>query len=391
LGNADSEHFETYRDQTKLKHELLTNYLPVYFNILKANQKNLVFIDGFAGRGYYVDAGTRFAGSPILAMRLLADSPALCAQVQCIFVEANATYAANLREEVRAQQAAAPLAKPAAVQHQPFQDFMADLREHLASSTKGLAPTFLFVDPCGVAGVKMSDLAAVLARDYCELFLFFNYEGINRIAGNAAKSGSSPTLVDLFGSQARVNALIDALRASKSTLAREEILVQHFSDALRAESRADFLLPFRIEHEAKEKTSHYLLHATKHSLGFRLMKTVMSKAARARGGASGLEALQASTHAGGFLYEHPDVAAMKASILAELRTGPKRVSLFRQEWVERSTDMFCDDDYKRSLLELEASSKLIVLDKALRPKPAAMRMRNGQATLGPDCHVALPT
>lgn len=62
----DREHFEDYRRQTQVKHEILAAYLPAYYNILKRREKNLLFIDGFAGRGTYTRAETGEAvdGSP---------------------------------------------------------------------------------------------------------------------------------------------------------------------------------------------------------------------------------------------------------------------------------------------------------------------------------------
>ena len=45
----DRKHFEDYREQTQVKHEILAAYLPAYYHILKQSSKNLVYIDGFAG------------------------------------------------------------------------------------------------------------------------------------------------------------------------------------------------------------------------------------------------------------------------------------------------------------------------------------------------------
>lgn len=232
MSKSDDNHFESYREQTKFKHEVLTAYLPAYFQVLQRQHHNLSFIDGFAGRGYYIENGERHPGSPVLAMKLIAENPELCSRVICGFVEVDPEYYAELEKAVAEQSKILPLAKKPQTFNSDFAGFMTKLREHLATTKKGLAPTFLFVDPCGVEGVRLSDLAEVLSREFCELFLFLNYDGINRIAGAAAKTGSSPTLAALFGSQSRVEELMLALAKVNSPLAREEVILDRFSKGL---------------------------------------------------------------------------------------------------------------------------------------------------------------
>ena len=75
MGN-DSKHFEDYREQTRVKHEILSAYLPAFFTILGSRHKNLVFIDGFAGPGTYKESetGTSHNGSPIRALEVIGES-----------------------------------------------------------------------------------------------------------------------------------------------------------------------------------------------------------------------------------------------------------------------------------------------------------------------------
>src|ERR1051326_8578928 len=83
----DREHFEDYREQTQVKHSILAAYLPAYYHILKRSSKNLVYIDGFAGPGSYVQSqtGKTFDGSPLLALQLIADNEDFSRQVRTIF------------------------------------------------------------------------------------------------------------------------------------------------------------------------------------------------------------------------------------------------------------------------------------------------------------------
>ena len=364
MSKADATHFDSYREQTRTKHRILAGYLPAYYNVLKGYHKNLVYIDGFAGRGYYMDSSSDqlLDGSPLLAMKLLADKQDFREKIQCFFIEPRSDHYADLKRVVEAQQASQPLVKIPSVAQGTFAEAADELSHHLASSTASLAPTFLFVDPCGVEGVRMKDIVQVLAREWCEAFIFFNYEGVNRIVGLAESSGTSPTLIDLFGTKDRVAQLVAVLSAPADSQHREEIILSAFRQALKEESGAEFMLPFRVESESRRSASHYFLHATKHSLGFKMMKDVMWGAAVAGGTQSGgMQLLQASRgETGLFLPAH--LADQESAILAELSRGPRPVKLFREEWVLRPTDLFTGSSYRQCLLRLEREKKILVLD-----------------------------
>ena len=49
----DRKHFGDYREQTQVKHEILAAYLTPYFQIVGKTNKNLLYIDGFAGPLYF--------------------------------------------------------------------------------------------------------------------------------------------------------------------------------------------------------------------------------------------------------------------------------------------------------------------------------------------------
>ena len=100
----DSEHFDDYREQTQVKHDILEAYLPAYYNILKQRNENLVYIDGFAGRGFYVQASTgqEFDGSPIRALQLIASNNGFSNQVSTIFIESDPDLYNQLEERVDA-------------------------------------------------------------------------------------------------------------------------------------------------------------------------------------------------------------------------------------------------------------------------------------------------
>jgi hypothetical protein len=169
---SDREHFEDYREQTQVKHSILAAYLPAYYNILKQSSKNLVYIDGFAGPGCYVQSttGQTFDGSPILALQLIASSDDFSKQVSTIFIEADDELFSQLKERVdKFYQENPNIRKPI----YRCGTFSEALNEILGRVMRSLAPTFLFVDPCGVSGTSFAAISSVMANEKCEVFIFF--------------------------------------------------------------------------------------------------------------------------------------------------------------------------------------------------------------------------
>jgi three-Cys-motif partner protein len=199
----DREHFNSYREQTHAKHTILEKYLWAYFNILKANNKNLVFIDGFAGRGFYTspETGTSVDGSPMRALKKIASTPELASRVTTVFIERDAVLAADLKTSVDAFVASNPQIRKPRLAVGSFADQLTAALDGLDAKGVRLAPTFLFVDPCGVAGASFEAIKRFMKNDSCELLLFFNIDGVRRILG--LRDGMGDTLAELLGSKDR--------------------------------------------------------------------------------------------------------------------------------------------------------------------------------------------
>jgi len=55
---------------TEVKHEILKKYLPPWMVILSKGHKRLIYLDGFAGPGEYLNnAGKLVDGSPVIAIK----------------------------------------------------------------------------------------------------------------------------------------------------------------------------------------------------------------------------------------------------------------------------------------------------------------------------------
>jgi three-Cys-motif partner protein len=101
-----------YKEHTRVKHELLSKYLSPWLMILGRYHRKLVFFDGFAGRGEYIDKKTgnvTALGSPIIALQVANSLLEKCEQKKqepyfdkfiCIGIEENKDNFENLQKVV---------------------------------------------------------------------------------------------------------------------------------------------------------------------------------------------------------------------------------------------------------------------------------------------------
>jgi len=386
-------HFEEYREQTRIKHEILTKYLKPYFAIRASGEHtNLVYIDGFAGCGeYQSDAGPQ-PGSPLRALATFESmntrGKTVGGKITSIFIEADKDFYAELETAIAKCNAKVKGLREPVVVHGTFEAEVDELLATLKQKGSSLAPSFLFADPCGVHGLNFSTLTRYLNEAQGEALLFFNYDGVTRIAGLGFKPGA--TLSQLVGSDERAKELVARLEG-KSPTEKEEIIISFYKDALQADVKDLFCTAFRVEYENKRATSHYLIHLTRSGMGFRLMKDIMWPLGETSSGKGALALEQASV-AGSRPLFNPAWDDVKASVLAELKAvgGALRAKYFYDTLSERRDSVLCRPAYKRALLELEAEKKIVVLDKAGKPTTAATRrIIKGAPTLGEDCLVKL--
>jgi three-Cys-motif partner protein len=349
VAKADADHFDSYPPQTQVKHRILTGYLPAYLTALKNLSQRLLYVDGFAGRGKYLEGGIERSGSPLLALELLADDPTLQAKVDLLFIENRADHFSDLMAHVEAFCVAHPnVPKPVLRKGRFAEEYQAAA----ADRKSGPPPaTFLFIDPCGVDGVDMKTIASVLRQPRCELFLFFNSNGIERIGAAAAARGHSPTLDALLGSPTISGKMVEAVIGAKGDIDKEVLAV--YQVALRAATGCRYVLPFRVEAPDRRDTSHYLVHACNDCLGFKIMKHVMLDAARASRAESGKLEYAVGSRDSTLSLFGVEVPPAEADVLAKLEMRPFNVGTLIQELVCRPTDFNSEGIYKRLICGLE--------------------------------------
>lgn len=384
MTNADDTHFDDYRFQTEIKHRILDKYLPAYFIALSGRSTPMAYIDGFAGRGAYrVDDAER-PGSPLLALETIASHKTLSPLVKTLFIEYRAQYCTDLRRRIAESPASRQLKHQPVVLEGGFADRIDDGLAILEPNHRAIGPVFLFVDPCGVSGVSLESILSVVKRQQAELFLFFNSSAIERILGAARQTGSSATLANLLGSQDQVFDLL-RLTDGKDANEVERLALEAYSQVLKHRAGFRFILPYRVEAQSKRDTSHFLIHACRNCIGFKIMKHVMSSIIPEHDERGGLLELRQASASDQTSLMRFDLLQLKEDILRDLTDRSAQVGTWIALRVCNPTDPYSEQLYKRILLELETEGRLKVYrDRECQAHcPAdSRRQPKGKSTLG---------
>ncbi|HUO15588.1 MAG TPA: three-Cys-motif partner protein TcmP [Verrucomicrobiae bacterium] len=252
---------------SRIKHQILTRYLPSWAVILGSSHDLLYYVDCFAGPGRYESDGDVVDGSPIIAVKagkkfaashsgkklgmiLIDDDDAQLKQLKR-FLSSTLPYPDNFKVDTR----------------------LADSHELIPKVIEGIkrrrAPSFFLVDPYGHP-LSIPVMNDVLALPRSELLINFMWYRINMDMTNAAVQHH---VSELFGDEAWKQQPFISQRST----AREKGVLDYFRSRLAAQ----YVLPFRIRYDAEEdrvlgnRTKYYLIHASNNLKAVLLMKEVM--------------------------------------------------------------------------------------------------------------------
>jgi three-Cys-motif partner protein len=334
-----------YKEHTRVKHELLEKYLRGWIQILGRHHPRIIYFDGFAGRGKYVDGSI---GSPIIAMQVATDMQRKLSypqEVVCVNIERNRDNFENLQECVE-------LEKPKCPQVKVFNihgEFAQEVSKILDKIKGRLAPSFFFIDPFGFSGIPFSVVKEVLSIPRTEVFLTFMTRDMSRFLDSPAHK---KIYDELFGTQKW-----QKLSREYSGTQREYELLALYREQLHRVARVKYTWPFNVHMTEQRRTIYYLIHATNNFLGLKLMKGIMYNQ-----GAKGI-----------FSYLGPDEEryGKRQRRLFEFDNNAFKQFLLEQfkgqiltydETLEKSymDTAFIDKDYRKALKELEVERKVRV-------------------------------
>ncbi|GAB3489454.1 three-Cys-motif partner protein TcmP [Flexivirga lutea] len=254
---------------TMVKHDILVRYLGAWFAIFGRSpyHSSVNILDGFAGPGQYAN---NEPGSPVLTLRALLDHQAFAGfgdtQFTFAFNEWNSERFASLQTvlaELQASRTPWPKNIEVKVENQNFQELARGILDAIPSGHQ-LAPTFAFIDPFGYKDVPMSLIRDLVSHQSCELFIYFDFNSVNRFA-NAGNV--DPHFTALFASDEYKN-------APPKDQGRAEFIHDLYERQLRKECNFAHICSFKMV-TSTGHTGSYLFFCTRNDQAYDKMKQAM--------------------------------------------------------------------------------------------------------------------
>ncbi|MHB0963620.1 MAG: three-Cys-motif partner protein TcmP [Gemmatimonadaceae bacterium] len=316
------EFFGAPRDWSRWKHLIVQKYLRIWAYKLGSTSRVLVFVDGCAGAGRYVDGSE---GSPLLAAKLN-DDPGLAGKTSVIVVafEHDPDTVERLRLAL----------EPWATRKRPLayvipERFDVGLRA-IDAAIRG-APTFYFIDPYGMKELTPANLAPVLngKRAHQELLLRVDANLLARWVGqlkNAATGERQRRLATAFGKrleacQLDLAEMRELAQAGLDKGVMQDAVLEKYLQVFERRFRFLLLIPIRPTFHAAPK--YYLLFGTDSAHGAAHMNDVVGTTEDAIWADS--EARKTARTGQGTLFDvprpHATVREAATALLGALRDG----------------------------------------------------------------------
>ena len=256
------------KGQTEIKHQILQAYLKPWLPKISEVASSVNYIDGFAGRGRYEDGSP---GSPIIAMQAAADKESAISRklnsFNCYFIEENASIYGDLEYEIENFKPNAPNFVNTFPENTTFKRFSEGFIE---KNQKYCDPSFIFVDPFGFSGLPFEVVNQLLnlRTTGTEVFITFMSGKMAQFMENDEHASAIDEILGTSIWRDRIDTC-----AGKDDRAKQ--FVQLYQDRLRNQAGVKHVWPFEMLEETKSQNCYYLIHATNHFEGFKLMKKVM--------------------------------------------------------------------------------------------------------------------
>ena len=343
----------TYKEHTKVKHEILSKYLSGWIRILGRHHRRICYFDCFAGRGKY-EGGEK--GSPLIALETagrLKRQFEYLDEIILTFIEKNKSNFENLVKVLEEEKNTSP-EKYDGIKIIPINDEFAKVaKEILDRLGKRLAPSLFFIDPFGFSGVPFEIIKELLAIPRVEVFITFMVRDVNRFLDSPKHKIS---IEELFG----VNNVLEILSGKEySYLPREQALLKLYRDRLHCDAGVRYTLPFRVSADERLQTTYSLIHATNHPKGCELMKEIMYKA-----GTTGRFGYLGPAEGQLSLTQVMGIEELKHFLLKRFRGETLSYKDVRYQTLMDTE--FIKKHYRLALLELESEGKVSIENKGPR-------------------------
>ena len=264
MPDANDDFFEEQEAQSRLKSSIVSKYFTAWTRI-RHYSAQLAYVDLFSGPGSYAD-GTD--STPMLVVDKALGDPDLPSKLVLVFNDKDGGHIAELSKRLAAKPGMERFRWAPQVSNIDMSDEAA-LSRLLVNLPQ--CPTFYFIDPWGYKGLTRALLKQVMVGDGAECLFFFNYLRVNAALSNSKLEHNARKF---FGDEAteRLQWLVEGVDPGL----REQLIMDGVQDVVRGLG-ALVPLTFRVCSPNCDRTSHYLIFATKHFKGYSTMREVMAK------------------------------------------------------------------------------------------------------------------
>jgi len=370
-----SSFFAEQKPGSAVKTDIVTKYFQAWASILasRSSVPAIAYVDLFAGSGVYENG---VESTPILILKLALGNKKFHNKIVTVFNDVNSEYVTSLQDRVSEIEGLDRLRHPPLILNEKVEGRLSHTVQ-LRSSF----PTFSFIDPFGYLGVTQSLIEDAMSAWGSECVLFFNYNRINSAINNETVKQH----VDALFTREIANELRRLKTTNTSPARREDAILKGLSKSLNPDGDR-YVLFFRFRARDKDRTSHYIVHLTKHQRGYFIMRDVMAGASAVRGGIplfewspEEAEQLPLSLEIPG----SPSIPELKARILLKMRGKTIEAKRCYEEVTLLTS--YLRKHFVQAVNELELERQVII------DKPRTQRQRrDGRLTLGDTVKLTFP-
>lgn len=272
--STTDDFFAVQKEKSRVKTLIVTEFFKAYFPIINsAFGKDIWYIDLFCGPGRYEDGNP---STPIVLLDIVDNFKSDDARnrLKIVFNDHDVKLVEKLKENISNHPVISKL------KYSPEILNLSAAEVDLSLYTQERNPIFSFVDPWGYKDVSASQVWKLVRNIGSDCVLFFNAD---RILQDINKPANETDFREIFGGNFERAQTLQGDRTLSQKAKAEKFLLL-FSQNLYQTVWRDyntkvrlFILPFYVESDDKEKTSHYIVFISKAHKAIQEMRRVMIK------------------------------------------------------------------------------------------------------------------
>lgn len=274
MGNLSEEDPYLGREQTLVKHLILSKYLERFAHKVGARWDCITYVDCFAGPWNVQSSDLRDSSFSIAIHELKRARETHRKRghdlrLRCLFLEKDPSAYEQLRQYALGVSSDSGI--EIATRNGEFQDSIADIQKFVRDGGSQSFP-FVFIDPTGWSGYAMTTIAPLLKLQPVEVLINFMIGHIRRFLDSPLEN-TRESFAALFGS-ASYRTTLEGLTG----VDLDDEAVKLYSENVKAVGGFAFVCRATVLHPQINRTQFNLVYATRHPAGVAVFKESETKA-----------------------------------------------------------------------------------------------------------------